>query len=234
MPADVTPPAPTQPERGDATRKKLIEAGLKIYSEVGYGCASTRNLAAAAGANIAAIPYYFGSKEGLYLAVIDYIVDYYQKNLGAGLAHIRRALADKTLTHAQCRALLDDYMRQLVGFVLQESEERSQMSRIYIREQLDPTSAFNRLYDGFIRDMRETLEALVAALLGQGTDAPDVKLLAETLLGQVSIFKASRVTVLHHLGWDRYGEQGIADIERIIIFNVNALILAHQHKGGAS
>jgi AcrR family transcriptional regulator len=230
MPGKSPAPAVARHERGCAARNKLIAAGLKIYSEVGYAGASTRRLAAAAGVNIAAIPYYFGGKEGLYLAVIDHIVDYYQENLGAGLQRIRQTLYAPETTPKERYALLDAYMRLLVHSILRESKESIQISRIYVREQLDPTSAFNRLYDGFVRDMRQTLEALVAAILEMDGRSPEVKLIAETLLGQVAIFKSSRVTVLHNLGWENYGEERMADIERIVIFNVHALMQAHRKK----
>ena len=49
--------------RGEDTRQRLIEAALKIFGESGFEGASTRMLADAAGANLAAIPYHFGSKE---------------------------------------------------------------------------------------------------------------------------------------------------------------------------
>ena len=230
MPTKSPAPAGARHERGCAARNKLIAAGLKIYSEVGYEGASTRRLAATAGVNIAAIPYYFGGKEGLYLAVIDHIVDYYQKNLGAGLLRIRQALHDPKTTPEERSALLDAYMRLLVHSILRESKESFQISRIYIREQLDPTSAFNRLYEGFVRDMRQTLEALVAAILEMDVHSSQVKLISETLLGQVAIFKSSRVTVLHNLGWEKYGEERMADIERIITFNVHALMQAYRKK----
>jgi TetR/AcrR family transcriptional regulator, regulator of cefoperazone and chloramphenicol sensitivity len=230
MKAKLKPPAFTNRERGDVARKKLIEAGLKIYSEVGFRGASTRKLAATAGVNIAAIPYYFGSKEGLYLAVIDYIVDYYQKNLGGGLLKIRQTLKNKKTTCTECCALLDECMRMLVCVVLRESKECSQISRIYTREQLDPTSAFKRLYDGFIKDMRETLEALVATILEMDAHSSEIKLIIETLIGQVAIFRSSRTTVLHNMGWKNYGEERMADIERIVTFNVNALIQAYRKK----
>lgn len=210
------------------TRLKLIEAGLRIYSEVGFQAASTRRLAAAAGVNIAAILYHFGNKEGLYLAVIDHIVDYYQKNLGQDLAEIRHALADGKTAPEECCTLLDRYVRLLVKFVLRETNECSRVSRITTREQLDPTSAFERLYEGFIKEMRETLTDLVAAILGDGIPPDETKLIAETILGQVAIFKSSRVAVLHNMGWDRYGDQTMAEIERIVTFNVKALMRAYQ------
>jgi AcrR family transcriptional regulator len=221
-------------ERGEIARKKLVEAGLKIFSEVGYEGASTRDLAAAAGVNNAAIPYYFGSKEGLYLAVIDYIVESFRKNLSGGLIQIREILKNKETTRTECRALLDEYMRMLVYFVLQEGEEHSQIAHIYYREQLDPTPAFDRLYEGFIHDFQETLEMLVATILDMDAHSSEVKLIAETLLGQVAIFKFSRATVLHNMGWEKYGEKGMAYIEHMVTFNVDALMQSYQKKGAAS
>jgi hypothetical protein len=38
------------------------------------------------------------------------------------------------------------------------------------------------------------------------------------------------VTVLHNPGWENYGEERMADIERIVIFNVNALMQAYRKK----
>ena len=61
--------------RGEDTRQRLIEAALKIFGESGLEGASTRMLADAAGANLAAIPYHFGSKEGLYRAAAEFIVE---------------------------------------------------------------------------------------------------------------------------------------------------------------
>jgi len=217
-------------DRGEVTREKLVKAGLKIYSEVGFQSASTRRLAAEAGVNIAAIPYYFGSKEGLYHAVLDYVVEFYRGQLGAELDRIREAVTDPATTRETYMKLMDAYMRLVVHFILKESPERARISRIYIREQLDPTSGFTRLYEGFIREMRETHEALVAAIIGCDVHSLEVKLLSQTLIGQVTIFKSSRVTVLKHLGWTQYGEECMAAIEKIVSRNVRALMQAYLSK----
>jgi AcrR family transcriptional regulator len=217
-------------ERGDAARKKLIEAGLKIFSELGYKGASTRSLAAAAGVNVAAIPYYFGSKEGLYIAVIDYIIDYHQKGLGDFLAKIQRALLNERTTRTEYRELFDEYMRTLIYFVLQEGRERSQISHICIREQLDPTSAFDRLYEGFIHHAQETVAALVGCIVGANIPASEVKLVTQTLLGQISVFILSKETILHNMDWKNYGEKGVTEIERVVMFHQNVIMQAYQKK----
>ncbi len=222
----------TSRDRGEVSREKLVRAGVKIYSEVGFQSASTRRLAAEAGVNIAAIPYYFGSKEGLYHAVLDYVVEFYRGQLGDALARIQQAMEDPETTGDGYMELLDEFMRLVVHFILKESPERARISRIYIREQLDPTSGFTRLYEGFIREMRETHEGLVAAIMGCDVHSLEVKLLSQSMIGQVMIFKSSRGTVLKHLGWTRYGEERIEAIEEIVSRNVRALMQAYCRKEG--
>ncbi len=54
-------------------RQRLIDAGLEIFGTYNLEGATTRQLAEHAGVNQAAIPYYFGGKEGLYFAVIEHL-----------------------------------------------------------------------------------------------------------------------------------------------------------------
>ena len=50
----------------DDTKKAIIQAARIIFTRHGYDAASTRDIAAKAGVNIALINRYFGSKEGLF------------------------------------------------------------------------------------------------------------------------------------------------------------------------
>ncbi len=55
---------------------QLLLTAADVYGEQGLDGATTRKIAQASGQNIAAI-YYFGSKEGLYLAVAQLIAKNY-------------------------------------------------------------------------------------------------------------------------------------------------------------
>ena len=55
----------------ETTRDALIEAGRTLFAQHGYAGASVRAITAAAGANLGAITYHFGSKEALYFEVVD-------------------------------------------------------------------------------------------------------------------------------------------------------------------
>lgn len=68
-------PAPCMPLLGspddaaEPARQRLLISALKLFAEQGYAKTSVRQVTLAAGANVAAVSYYFGNKEGLYRAV---------------------------------------------------------------------------------------------------------------------------------------------------------------------
>lgn len=53
------------------TRERLIDAAEKLLAEKGFEGVSLRELTSAAGANLAAVHYHFGGKEGLIDAVLE-------------------------------------------------------------------------------------------------------------------------------------------------------------------
>src|SRR5271166_5391198 len=56
-------------------RSEATLAALDLFGTKGFEATSTREIAAAAGANIASIAYHFGGKEGLRLACADFVVE---------------------------------------------------------------------------------------------------------------------------------------------------------------
>lgn len=69
----------------DDTRNQLVGAALELFAKHGYDATSVRSITEAAGANLGAITYHFGSKEALYEAVFGAVVE----PLGA---HLRQAV----------------------------------------------------------------------------------------------------------------------------------------------
>ncbi len=49
----------------------ILDVAEKVFSDLGYDGASTRTISGEAGVNMAMLNYYFGSKEGLFLAVFN-------------------------------------------------------------------------------------------------------------------------------------------------------------------
>jgi AcrR family transcriptional regulator len=68
------------------TKTALLQAAKRLVGERGYGGASVRELAAAAGTNIAAVNYHFGSRENLLnQAVLEYFLEWGDR---VGEAHV--------------------------------------------------------------------------------------------------------------------------------------------------
>jgi AcrR family transcriptional regulator len=57
------------------TREKILAAARSHFSEVGYEGATVRGIAAAAAVDPALVLHYFGSKEGVFRAAMDFPVD---------------------------------------------------------------------------------------------------------------------------------------------------------------
>lgn len=75
----------TEP-RGEATRQRILDAAVRLFSEHGINGVSLRTITAEAGVNSAAANYHFGSKKGLLEAVFA--------GHAAGISDEREALLD--------------------------------------------------------------------------------------------------------------------------------------------
>jgi len=65
----------TQAERADQTRARILDAAIREFSEHGLAGARTEQIAEAAGVNKALLYYYFRSKDDLYTAALEAVVE---------------------------------------------------------------------------------------------------------------------------------------------------------------
>jgi TetR/AcrR family transcriptional regulator, regulator of cefoperazone and chloramphenicol sensitivity len=69
VPRRRSPAAPVVADR--ETRARLLEEGRRLFAAKGFRRVTVREICTAAGANVAAVNYYFGDKLGLYREVLD-------------------------------------------------------------------------------------------------------------------------------------------------------------------
>ncbi|HWA44974.1 MAG TPA: CerR family C-terminal domain-containing protein [Hypericibacter adhaerens] len=212
MPRRAVAAAATESSRGDPTRQRLLEAGLRLFGKHGFDGVSTRELAKAAGVNLAAIPYHFGGKEGVYLAVVDQLASTVEKPLSAMVAEIEAAF-DRARGRAEIEALLARLIGTLARILL-GSDQQALRIRFMMREQLQPTAAFERLYARFIEHVHRCLTRLVARLLDADPETPQAILRAHALFGQILAFAMAQATIRRRMGWK--GEYSAAQIDEIV------------------
>jgi AcrR family transcriptional regulator len=139
---------------GGATRERLMRSGMRLFASQGFAGTSTRELAQAAGVNIAAISYYFGDKAGLYRAV-------FFEPLGDPQANVA-SFADASLGLEG--ALRGFYATFLAPLLM--GEDGMLCVKLRMREMVDPTGLWRQKVDEVIRPMHEALAAVICRHLG--------------------------------------------------------------------
>lgn len=213
----------TTAPRGEDTRERLIEAALKLFGERGFDGASTRMLADAAGANLAAIPYHFGSKEGLYRAAAEFIVERTGKQIFPVIKKIELAVAARKLSRAEAIALLHELLERFSAIVI-GSEFADTFASFVMREQLQPGAAFEILYDGMMRKLMEACARLLAIASGRRADDIRTVIRTQTLLGEILVFRTSRASVLRQLGWREFSQEQLQLIQSIVADNIDRIL----------
>ena len=61
---------------GRETGEKIIECAGQLIAEKGFASVTSKEICRAAGVNLAAVNYHFGSRDGLYLAVLENVQQY--------------------------------------------------------------------------------------------------------------------------------------------------------------
>jgi len=183
--------------RSDETRDKLLAAGLELFGRHGYDGVTTRMLATAAGVNQSAIPYHFGGKEGVYLAVAEHIGAEMEPRIQTIAAEAEAKLqgpdceVGELLIQVVCRLAAAAFVpgHPLAWFIF------------LTREQFHPTAAFDLLYERFTRPGHALVSHLLARLTGQPEEAEETLLLAHALVGSLIAFGSARATLQRRLGW---------------------------------
>ena len=223
----------TGEKRGDSTRAALIAAGVVLFSDCGVKGTTTRMLAQKSGANIAAIPYHFGSKEGLYHAVIAYIVDRMSTYMTEITQDIRPALEQGSMTSEEARAAFEHIMLGMSRFFV-ESDEPKAWAQIIMREQASPTDAYDLLYNGQIVRMQRMLASLAGLATGLDPASDEVKIRVHALMGQILGFLVNRENLLRHLGVRQLGREQVALVKNILVSHVGACLQVPPLEKGVS
>ena len=203
------------PDRDRDTRQKLIDAGLEIFGTYNLEGATTRQLAEHAGVNQAAIPYYFGGKEGLYFAVIEHLFSTNFAVIGPVVIALQAELASKKPTREEALALLKKLLNTMLERILARKAS-STWARIIMREQMQPTQAFSLIYEKGIRRVHEAVAMLLAIILEKKPTDRRVILRSHMVVGQILIFLAGRETIRRRLNLTGYTDEEVKEIKQAL------------------
>jgi AcrR family transcriptional regulator len=149
-------------------RSRLLQAATDAFAEYGYEGASLRAIADTAGVSFQLIAYYFGSKEELWIATVDFLFERYLET-GKGLGFTSSGNPAEQF-HNHLRLLLTDML------------QRPQLRKIWIQEYLADSPRYHDVIRPKIHQLYDTLarpyfEEVVRLRIVQRFTAAEVGLL---------------------------------------------------------
>ena len=204
------------------SKERLLEAAVDVFGKHGYEAATTRMIAKAAGVNVAAIPYYFKGKDGLYQAVVTYIVEKIEAKAGTTFQNTIALASGKDLSRDTALSSLEDILGTLVNFLV-GSPEAARVARIILREQLDPSSAYDIIYSRFMTRIINSIAAFLMVILGD-ISLGNARLRAMAMMGQVMAFRMARETIVRMVGFEGYNQEETDEIRNIVLEHTRGII----------
>jgi AcrR family transcriptional regulator len=194
--------------KGEETRQRILDVALKAFGDASYKAATTRQIAEAAGVSLPTLQYYFGSKEGLYRACAEAIVERYRRHTRVAGAAAAAVLSEDGAAET-ARLHLKAVIHALAGFLV-GSREAEGWAQFVTRELRDPGPAFAILYENLWRPGVSNTARLMARILGVPEGDPGARIRALLLLSSLLAFQSGRSIALRTMGWSTIGRDELA------------------------
>jgi TetR/AcrR family transcriptional regulator, regulator of cefoperazone and chloramphenicol sensitivity len=164
----------------DDTRARIIQAAGEVFADRGYQAATIRDISRRAGANLAAVNYYFGDKEKLYIEVLK----------SAHPEGAELSPEEPWAAGASPEEKLRGYIRAFLERLLQ-AERPAWRMRLMQREILEPTPFCVEMMRSYIRAHFAQLMDVLDEVLPPETPAHRRHQIALSIVGQCVYFRAA-------------------------------------------
>jgi TetR/AcrR family transcriptional regulator, regulator of cefoperazone and chloramphenicol sensitivity len=207
-------------QKGEETKERILNAALEEFGASSFMAATTRRIAEAASVSLPTLQYYFGSKEGLYLACAEAIVAQYRSNTTAAseaAEALRKGCAAET-----ARAHLKAVIGALAGFLV-GSRKAARWTHFVARELRDPGPAFEILYANLWRPGIEITARLIACIQGKPENDPAARIQALLLISSLLVFQSGRSMSLRAMQWTTIGPDELAMVLSGLMAQIDAI-----------
>jgi len=146
------------------TRARLLDAAARLFAERGYARVTVRDICKKARANVAAVNYHFGGKDGLYRAVMRHAMETMQATTEAASEAGRGLPAAERI-----RAYVSVFADRLLGV-----HHETWIHQLMLREMSDPTPALAMVAEEVLKPRMAYLSGAIAELIHCAPDDPRV------------------------------------------------------------
>ena len=201
-----------QPEPN--TRERILASAREAFIASGFKGATVRDICGRAGANVAAVNYHFGDKNGLYLAVLD------------------RILGESFTSHAlepwdgkDPWARLTEFVRMFMERVFHQGPDPDLEGecRLVAHALTTPSPSLDVLVERYIRPMSRELRAILARILNLSEEHEAVWSCGKSVVGQCLYYVYGRAIIRSLEPRDSENEDIDKVIDHIVRFSFGGI-----------
>jgi TetR/AcrR family transcriptional regulator, regulator of cefoperazone and chloramphenicol sensitivity len=172
---------------GKETRQKLLDIACEVFAEKGFREAKITEICRLAGANVAAVNYYFGDKDSLYVAAWRQAMQEFLCSVGQPPENL------------SSEEQLGFVIRRFIGKILSVDGQRSHFRRLELMELANPTGLIDEAWKEEIAPRRQEMIRIVRDIMGPGASEDSVRLCEMSIVNQCRgyiLLRKSRVDFL--------------------------------------
>jgi AcrR family transcriptional regulator len=189
------------------TRARLLKAAGRLFAERGFKKVTVRDICRAARANVAAVNYHFGDKDGLYREVLQIAIDVVRSTTDAG-----RQAGEGRRPEEKLRRYFSVFLQRAL------TPGHENLHQLIQREIDDPTAALDAFVEEAVRPRVEYIASIVAEMTGRDARDPLTLRCVGSILSQVLVY-VRKNPIADRLGFSFRGSDIDAAARHIAAFS---------------
>jgi len=174
--------------RSRNTKKKIIEASVKLFSKKGYRDVTTHEIAAEAGISIGSFYNYFDDKKDALFAALESLSDDIQY------------VIQETVTELESKATEEEVILELVNMSIEAHRRNAGLAKI-VEELMYSDPDIRKYSEDFQKNFSNLLQFLLSVLeMKRGIEIKDIETKAKILM--VVVEALCHENIFHDLGID--------------------------------
>jgi AcrR family transcriptional regulator len=151
-----------------------VNAAARLFADRGFARVTVRDICRKARANVAAVNYHFGGKQGLYTAVMQSAIATMQ-----GTSDAARAAGEGQGPEERLRSYVNTFLQRVAG-----KGRETWIHQLMMRELTDPTPALDMVAEQVLKPRMAYLCGTIGELVGRPADDARVVLCALSVQAQ--------------------------------------------------
>ncbi|MEE1946515.1 TetR/AcrR family transcriptional regulator [Pedobacter sp. KR3-3] len=195
-------------------RTDILRAAEKLFAEFGYEGTSTRQISKESGANMAMINYYFGSKEGVFLEIMEDRISGFKSQLNL--------IADEQIpAKEKLLKVVEQYTNRIFSNVCFHKMMHRELSLTQRPEM------FTQIKEAMAQNLN-VIENIINSGIKEGHFRPvDVRMSIVSIMGTISMAATSPNKVNPDIDFDIKNDEQRAELEKRLVNHLKDLIITH-------